>query len=289
MCRRFEAITSDIFKKEEKARAIMLKEKIERIPVLSKDGKVMDVILWTDIFGEEDIVEERNILTNPVVIMAGGKGTRLDPFTKILPKPLIPIGNKPVIELIMEKFYQCGFNRFIYSLNYKKEYIKLFIKESNFPYIIDFVEEEDFLGTIGCLSLMKDKIDKTFFVTNCDSLMDVDYKSILDWHKEHDASLTIVGSHNEFRIPFGVLEMSDGRLEKILEKPVHDMIVNTGVYVIEPHVLSYVPDNKLFDMNELIEKILEKEKVTVYPVCEGWFDIGQWKEYQDNLERLKGL
>jgi dTDP-glucose pyrophosphorylase len=273
----------------ERTRQLMISTKIQQIPVLNDQGIIIDVILWTDILKEKEQQIPAQLHSNQIVIMAGGKGTRLDPFTKILPKPLIPIGNKPVIELIMENFYKYGFHKFIFTLNYKKEYIKLFLKESAFPYSVDWVEEDNFLGTAGSLSLLKEKITDTFFVTNCDSLIDADFGNILEWHKEQGASITIVGCHNEFKIPFGVLELSDGKLEKILEKPVHDLIINTGVYVMEPHVISHVPDDTPIDMNKVIDAIAKKEKITVYPIYGGWFDIGQLEEYKTTLEKLGGL
>lgn len=274
---------------EKCARQLMIEGEIEQIPILRDDGYIADVILWTDLLGESKKMLPMELLPNKVVIMAGGKGTRLDPFTRVLPKPLIPIGDKPVIEHIMEKFYQNGFYNFIYTLNYKKEYIKSFLKETKYPYTLDWVEEEEeFLGTAGSLSLLKDKIKETFFVTNCDSLLiDLNFEDILKWHREHEAFITIIGCHNEFKIPFGVLEMSDGRLKKILEKPVQDVIINTGVYVVEPDIFSYLTDVKKIDMTELIDLASEKEKITVYPIYGNWLDIGQWKEYNKTVDYLK--
>ncbi|MBF0557361.1 MAG: nucleotidyl transferase, partial [Nitrospirae bacterium] len=155
-------------------------------------------------------------------------------------------------------------------------------------YTIDWVEEDDFLGTAGGLSLLKDKITGTFLITNCDSILDADYHEILKWHKQHEAAMTIVGCHNEVKIHFGVLELSDGRLGRILEKPVHDVIINTGVYVMEPHVISFIPEGTSIDMNELIDIVMKKEKVSVYPIYGGWFDIGQWEEFKKNSEELEG-
>lgn len=288
MHKSFVSVDRDVADIEGYSKRLMLEKKIEQIPVLDKTGIINDVILWTDIIGEGKRSEPANLSETPVVIMAGGRGTRLDPFTKILPKPLIPIGNKPVIEIIMERFYKCGFHKFFYTLNYKKEYLKLFLMENKFPYTVGVVEEDDFLGTAGGLALLKDKIKETFFVVNCDSLLDVNFEDILRWHNEHKTAMTIVGCHNEVKIPFGVLELSDGKLAKIVEKPVHDIIINTGVYVIEPHVISYIPEGRHMDMNELIETVIEKEKVSVYPIYKGWFDIGQWDEYKKTVEKLQG-
>lgn len=289
MCRNFTAVAVSVPNIEEQARKLMLEKKIERIPVLDDKGIIIDVILWTDILEEKKHLKNREFLSNQVVIMAGGKGTRLDPFTKILPKPLIPIENKPVIELIMENFYRYGFHTFLFTLNYKKEYIKLFLRENDFPYVIDWVEEEDFLGTAGSLSLLKDKITDTFFVTNCDSLLEIDSEKVLKWHKEQKAAITIIGCHNEVKIQFGVLEISDGKLQRITEKPVHDVLINTGVYVLEPHVLSYIPERTRLDMNELIDIVVKKEKISVYPIYRGWFDIGQWDEYKKMVEKIAGI
>lgn len=283
MHRDYTAAKSGMVEMEEHVKKLMVKTEIEQIPVLNDDGMIEDVILWTDLLEEQKRIIPKKQHENQVVIMAGGKGTRLDPFTRILPKPLIPIGNKPVIEVIMERFYQYGLYRFIYTLNYKKEYLKLFLKENTFPYTIEWVEEDDYLGTAGGLALLKGMITDTFFVTNCDSLLEVDLEKILSWHKENGSALTVIGCHNEVKIPFGVLEILNGRLETILEKPTHDIIINTGVYVMEPHVISYIPKGSPFDMNELINLVARQEKVTVYPIYGGWMDIGQWEGYSKSI------
>lgn len=272
--------------KEETIREMMVRSKLDHIPVLDGEERIVDVIFWIDIIKENTAVKQADLKENKVVIMAGGKGTRLDPFTKVLPKPLIPIGNKPIIEIIMERFFKFGFHRFTYTLNYKKEYLKLFLKENRFPYIIDWVEEGDFMGTAGSLSLLARKVKETFFVTNCDSLLDVDFERVLDWHREQKALITVIGCHREVKIPFGVLGISNGRLENILEKPVHDIIINTGVYVMEPRIFTYIPKKTRMDMNELIALVIENEKVSVYPIYSGWFDIGQWEEYRETAKYL---
>jgi NDP-sugar pyrophosphorylase family protein len=219
---------------------------------------------------------ELNALTNHVVIMAGGKGARLDPFTKILPKPLIPLGEKPVIEIIMDNFHKHGFNNFMLTLNYKKELIKLYFKENALPYNVQWVEEEEFLGTAGSLGLLKDKIKETFFVCNCDILLENDYRNILLWHRAEKADMTIIGCHKEVVLPYGTLEVQNGVLKSIHEKPRYDMIINTGVYVLEPSMLEFLSGKDHLDMNHLVEKVAAaNKKVTVYPVYGGWFDVGQ--------------
>lgn len=284
---KFTAVQYGISEIKQSVRNLMVERKIEQIPVLNDRGEVVDVYLWTDLLGERRETGEGKRYENRVVVMAGGKGTRLDPFTRILPKPLIPIGNKPIIEVIMESFYRYGFYRFTYTLNYKKEYIKLFLKENKSDYNVDWVEENDFYGTAGSLSLLREMISDTFFVTNCDSMLTVNYEDVIAWHKMNHAAITIVGCHNEVKIPFGVLQLNNGVLDTIIEKPVHDMIINTGVYVMEPNVLGYVKDNHYMDMNELIESVAREEKVVVYPIYGGWVDIGQWEEYNKSIKILQ--
>lgn len=291
MHRNFFSVRSNMSEMPKQAKQLMIKKRIKHIPVLNDEGVIIEYFLWADFLDEEKQHKSRQtkLYSNQVVIMAGGKGSRLDMFTKILPKALIPLGDKPAIEIIMESFYKYGFYKFIYTLNYKKEYLKLFFKENNFPYNIDWVEEDQVLGTAGSLSLLGDTIEDTFFVSNCDSLLDVNFEDAIKWHREHDATITILGSHSEVKIPFGVIEISNGKLDRILEKPVHDVIINTGVYVMEPHIISYIPKNKFLDMNMLIDLVAKKENVTVFPVYGSWFDIGQWEEYKKSKKHFEGL
>lgn len=286
MWREFISILNKEADKKEKARRIMLREKIGHIPLLNKKGEITDIVLWADIFADKKIEEEKQLYTNQVVIMAGGKGTRMAPFTRILPKPLIPIDEKPVIEIIMEKFFNYGFHNFIYTLNYKKEYIKAFLKENIFSYNIDWIEEAEFMGTAGSLFLLRDKIKDTFFVSNCDIILNADFADILVWHKKEGNLMTLLGCHKEVKIPYGVLEMEHGELKNFKEKPNFDVIINTGVYVLEPEIIPLIPEDRFMDMNVLIELVAKKGKVSVYPISEGWFDVGQWDEYAKSLKEL---
>ncbi|MBF0103989.1 MAG: nucleotidyltransferase family protein [Deltaproteobacteria bacterium] len=272
--------------KTEKAKAIMLATQVQQIPVLDDNKKVTDMFVWKAGFDKTTTATKRPPMPNPVVIMAGGTGTRLAPFTHILPKPLIPIGDKPIIQIIMEHFAAMGFENFILTLNHKKEYIKLFLNDSNLPYNISFVEEAKFLGTAGGLSLLSKKIKDTFFLTNCDTLLNIDYRDCLKWHKKNKNLLTIIGSHREITIPYGVLKLKDGELLKIDEKPNFDILINTGAYIIEPEIINMIKKNKRLDMNHLIEMIIKRHKVSVYPISEGWVDFGQWEEYKKSIKLL---
>ncbi|KJU81358.1 nucleoside-diphosphate-sugar pyrophosphorylase [Candidatus Magnetobacterium bavaricum] len=272
--------------KRERAKSLMMEQGVAQLPVIDKNHSIVDILLWTDIFAENISGQRQQNYENKIVIMAGGKGTRLEPFTRILPKALIPVKDKTIIELIMTNFSKRGFCNFIFTVNYKKEYIKMFLKDNNFPYTINWIEEDDYLGTAGGLSLLNDKIFDTFIVTNCDILVDADYADIVKWHKENNHIMTIVACHKEISIPYGILEMNDGILSNFNEKPKYDVLINTGVYVIEPEIFSLIPYNGYMDMNILIAAASSKKKVSIYPIHEGFCDIGQWEEYKKTVEKF---
>jgi dTDP-glucose pyrophosphorylase len=273
---------------DEKVKKYMADEKLYAIPVLSGEDKILDIFFWDDFLKHHPSEHtEKTTLTNPVVIMAGGRGERLDPFTKILPKPLIPIGDKPIIGKIMNNFNKSGFSNFILTLNYKKEMIKMYFKENESSYKVQWVEEDDFLGTAGGIGLLKNLVNETFFVCNCDTIIEGDFKNILAWHKAEKALITIIGCHKEMVIPYGILDMENGGLKSINEKPMYDFVINTGMYIMEPEVMSYIPVKQKLDMNTLIGSVMKHGKVAVYPIYEGWLDLGQWKEYNDSLYMLK--
>lgn len=264
---------------------MMLKNNIRHVPILDEQRHLIDLVLWVDVFSKKRILRKEK-----VVIMAGGKGTRLAPFTKILPKPMIPIGDKPMIEIIMDKFYDHGFEHFILSVGYKAEIIKMYFNdESNIrPYRIDFIQEEEPLGTAGALYFLRGKIKDTFVVTNCDIIVEADWGNVLDFHKDRKNFLTIVASLKKFTIPYGVMKTEDGVLIDIEEKPDFHFLVNTGVYVLEPELLALFSEQKFLHMPEVIEMAKENGfKVGVYPHHGKWFDIGQWEEYRQTIKALE--
>lgn len=287
---KFISIPNDTPDKIKNAELLIQKHFIDHIPILDKKGIITNVISWIECFGSKDVHRQKakNALQNIVVIMAGGKGTRLDPFTKILPKPLVPINDKPIIEHIMDRFFTNGFSRFILIVNYKKEMIKSYFSESKLPYEIEFVEEQDYCGTAGGLSLLKNKIDGAFIVTNCDTIVEGEYSDFINWHKEHKNILTIVGSHKEIEVPYGVLNMNNGFLLNIDEKPKIDLFINTGTYIFEPELLGFIGDGEHIDMDKFIEKVkaAHNERVGVYPHWGSWLDLGQWDEYRKSLKKI---
>jgi dTDP-glucose pyrophosphorylase len=255
----------------------------ELMPVVSPSGQLVDVIFWEDLFQEE---RKKAIkpLKLPVIIMAGGQGTRLKPLTNVLPKALIPIKNKTMIEEIMDRFLSCGCRNFFISVNYKAEMIQYYFKTlQNREYRIKYIREEKPLGTAGSLFLLKDKINTTFFVTNCDILVDQDYDEILKYHINNKNEITIVAALKNYAIPYGTLTShEDGLLKSLQEKPEYTYKINTGLYILEPHLLNEVPQNEPYHITDLIEKLLAlNRRVGVFPVSDNsWIDIGSLQEYK---------
>jgi NDP-sugar pyrophosphorylase family protein len=271
----------------DEARRIMLERKISVLPVVDSSGRLVDYMSWPDVFGEKAL-KERTIDV-PVVIMAGGKGTRLDPFTKILPKPLIPIGDKPIVENIMDRFHEYGVRDFYLTINYKGEMIKSYFDNTETPYSVNYVSEEKFMGTAGSLRLLPESFPDTFILSNCDVVIEADYSSIVEFHGRKGNTLTIVGSMQHYKIPYGVIKLEkDGTLGTITEKPEYDLMVNTGLYVLDRSVLDLIPEGREFHMTDLISSVMEEGgRVSVYPVSEGsYMDVGQWDEYKRSMERM---
>jgi len=270
---------------KEEALRLMKKYEIRHIPVVDEKNKIIDIFLWKDFLKKGEVAcAIKNV---PIVIMAGGKGKRLDPFTKVLPKPLIPIDEKPVIEVIMDNFKKYGFNKFIIALNYKAEMIKMYFAENPNNYQIEYIQEKDFLGTIGALSLIKEKLGGTFIVSNCDVVIDANYDDLLNYHKQNSNQITILGVSRNINIPYGILNMKNADFKEIIEKPDYHFIVNSGVYVLEPEAIDLIPRNQPIDMPELLVLAKKKRfKIQVYPVNCSWFDIGEWGEYKRAIEYI---
>jgi dTDP-glucose pyrophosphorylase/predicted transcriptional regulator len=262
----------------------MFEERAEFMPVLNKKKELSDVLFWNDLFGSKQIIKKA-IIRAPVIIMAGGKGSRLKPITNIFPKSLIPIGNKSIIEHIMDRFIDVGCNAFFLSVNYKHKMIKEYFNTLNNPdYQIEYFHEGKPLGTIGSLYLLKNVIHNTFFVSNCDIIIDDDYTEMYRYHLENQNEITIIAALKHFPIPYGTVETGDnGLLIKLQEKPELTYKINTGMYILEPHILDEIPNNQFFHITELIDKVKTKGgKIGVFPVSEkSWTDIGNWEVYLD--------
>ncbi|MCI9008636.1 MAG: NTP transferase domain-containing protein [Lachnospiraceae bacterium] len=259
---------------------------IVAVPIINSSDELTDIY-----FGSAQYSAEKARLNIPVVINAGGKGTRLEPYTKILPKPLIPVGDLPIIEHIMQCFAEYGCDMFNIIVNYKKETMKAYFADSDQKYRINWYDEEKPLGTGGGLCYLKGKINETFFFTNCDSLLLSNYESILRFHRENHNVITMVCAYKNIQIPYGVIDMGeDGIIESIKEKPELSFLTNTGIYVVEPEVLDHIECDVSIGFPDIVEKerILDR-KVAIYPVSESdWLDMGQLSELEKMRKRLYG-
>jgi len=267
---------------------IMTEKLISVIPIVDEKNKILHFLTYSDIFGEK-LKQDYNKIDAPVIIMAGGKGTRLEPFTNILPKALIPFGQKPIIEIIIDRFMKYGCSDFRISVNSKGRIIKAYFEEHETNLKIEYIDEDKPLGTAGALQFLKNKIEVPFFVSNCDILIDADYSDIYEFHKKGNYDITLVSAIRQYNIPYGVCELNkNGDFTRIKEKPKYEFLVNTGLYVLSTGVIDEIPSNTFFHITHLIEKIKSKGgNIGVYPISEdSWKDIGQWKEYNNSLEKF---
>lgn len=265
----------------ETIKEVMFRENIDCMPILNINGEIVDVLFWADIF-QKDVVDVRSKIDLPVVIMAGGKGTRLKPITNVIPKPLVPVGEKTILEVIMDQFESIGCHKFYMSVNYKADMMKYYLGQIEHKYDIEFFMEDKPLGTIGSVSLLKGKINTPFFVSNCDSINEQDYRDVYDYHMENHNDLTIVTMVKSFKIPYGVIETGeDGLMLSLSEKPELTYQVNTGVYILNPGCIDEIPKGEFFHITHLMERIkAHGGRVGCFPVSESsWRDMGEWSEY----------
>jgi len=272
---------------KEEAMQLLRRKKLGLIPIVDKEHVVVDYIIWSAMNGGSK--PSKTLRNVPVVIMAGGKGTRLEPFTKVLPKPLVPVREKPIIEHIIKCFTDIGCTDFHMTVNYKSKILKAYFEELLPDYQVHFVEEKEPLGTAGSLRFLDDQFKQSFFVTNCDIVIKADYVSLYEFHFKGGYDITLVASAKEYVIPYGTCELNgEGHLSHINEKPKYDFLINTGLYVLNPDVLELIPENKFYHITHLIEDAKNKgKKVGVFPIDDdAWIDVGQWTEYQQVVTKL---
>jgi dTDP-glucose pyrophosphorylase/CBS domain-containing protein len=274
----------------ETIRQMMFEFRMELCPVVNENQDVIEVYFWEDVFQEKK-PQPKLPFNLPVVIMAGGFGSRLKPLTNVLPKPLIPIGEKTMLEEIFSRFNEHGCNRFYISVNYKAELIKYYIEKQNLPYEMVFFIEDKPMGTAGSLSLLKGEISETFFVSNCDILIEQDYSEILDFHNRNNNEITVIAALKHLHIPYGTIKSGEnGQLKSLQEKPDLTFMINSGMYILEPHLLGQIPEDLFFHITQLIECVRSRGgNVGVFPVSEkSWKDYGDWdllnKQYKKNKE-----
>ncbi len=270
------------------AQEFMLRYTITALPVVNSQGVVLDIVFREEAEGQ-GTERDCSLKETPVVIMAGGKGTRLYPYTKILPKPLIPIGDVPIMERIVDRFRDFGARDFYVTVNFRKNMIKSYFAESHADYSLSYVEEEKPLGTAGSLSLIRAELTQPFIVTNCDILIHADYGDILQYHKDSGNELTVVTALKNIVVPYGVVHSSEnGAIRSMEEKPRLSCFVNTGMYVLSPQLLKEIPRNTFFHMTDLLDKLMrENRKAGMYPVSEDSFlDMGEFEEMHRMEQKL---
>lgn len=263
--------------------ALMQQERLHQVPVLDATGRIVGLEVIDDL-----LRPERRM--NPVVIMAGGIGTRLRPLTDDSPKPLLKVGNKPILETILENFISCGFYRFYFSVNYKAEMIKAhFGNGEQWEVEIQYLHERKRLGTAGSLSLLPERPNEPLLVMNGDLLTKLNFVHLLDYHHDHQAVATMCVCEHDVQVPYGVVETEEQWIVSIKEKPVQRFFINAGVYVLAPETLQYVPEDRFFDMPDLFEQLIKQGyKTAVFPIREYWMDIGQMDDFKRARDEVAG-
>tara|TARA_B100000902_G_scaffold400034_1_gene474859 strand:- start:11295 stop:12323 length:1029 start_codon:yes stop_codon:yes gene_type:complete len=249
------------------------KLKINIIPIVNKNKKIIDYV--SDNSNEQNLSFRKNKKIE-TIIMAGGLGTRLKPYTNVLPKPLLPFNNKTIIENVIDKFNKYGLNNFIISVNYKNILIKSFFKELNPKFKVSFLEENKPLGTAGVLYKLKNK-NRKYLITNCDVIFDIDYNYLINFHEQKKFDITLVASAQKDKIPYGVCKVQNNLLQNIIEKPEKNYLANAGLYLVNSNVFKLIKNNENTSFVDLINKaILKKMKIGVYPIpSNAWIDLGQ--------------
>ena len=261
-------------------------KRLHLIPVIDKNSKKV-----VDILNQENIEKlnkkELKKLQATIIIMAGGKGVRLRPYTSVLPKPLMPINDKPVIQHIIEQFNKHGDNDFIITLNYKSDILKSFFENLNTKKNkINFIYEKKPLGTAGSLFRIKRKVKENFILTNCDTIIKHNYSNILKSHVQNKNDITIVVSEKRFVLPYGICDYTKTKF-LYKEKPSLKYKVNTGFYIISKNCLNLLKKEKYLDFNEFLEICIKnKKKINCYKVKpNSWTDVGQMNTYKENLNK----
>ena len=269
----FKFVTEEHSKK--KAKEYMLKNNIRQVPVIDKDKKLTDLYFLDDILSYDK-------KDNYVFILAGGLGTRLRPLTETVSKSMLIVGDKPILELLIEQFKEYGFRNFIISINYKGEIIEEYFKDGKeFGVNIEYIRETTKLGTAGSIALAKEKLIKPFIVINGDILTGIDFEKFLNHHIKNDFNITVGVRNYEINVPYGVVVTDNMLIQSLEEKPTYNFHISGGVYVVNPEIIKYINEGEVYNMTDLIEDaISNKYKSGVYEITEYWKDIGQIEDYR---------
>ncbi len=254
---------------------LSLSKKLYQIPVIDDTGRIVGI-------HEIDELIKSAAKTNKVVLMAGGLGSRLGEFTKNTPKPMLHVGNKPILETIIENFSKYGFTEIIISVNYLSHIIEDYFGDgTRFGVSIEYIHEKQRMGTVGALSLIRDQLTEPFFVMNGDLLTNINLEHLYDYHLSSQAVATMCVGEYDFQVPYGVVNLENDKILSIDEKPVHKFFVSAGIYMLSPDALSLVPDGEFFDMPSLFKKIIAQgNKAVTFPIHEYWLDIGRINDYE---------
>lgn len=254
--------------------------KIRQIPLLDEAQRVVDVAYIDDLYS----VSERR--PNDVILMAGGMGKRLRPLTEDLPKPMLKVGEKPILETIISRFVDQGFQSFKISLNYRANTIRDYFGDGKkFDAEIEYLEETTAFGTAGAISLLKEPPTSPVIVMNGDVLTQVDFLSLLAYHEEHEAAATMALREFGMQVPFGVVDVDNNRVTAIHEKPNKQFLVNAGIYVLSPEATGLVPADRPSDMTNLFQKLIDTDQnVAAFPVHEYWMDVGRKHDLEQASE-----
>ena len=268
-------ITVDDKVKNKDILSLMSDKSLLHMPIIDKDGILCGLETLQHLI-------ESPIYDNPIFLMAGGFGTRLHPLTKSTPKPLLKVGNKPILEMIIEQFINYGFHNFYISTHFKSEQIRDYFKDGKLHNVsVKYVHEDVPLGTAGSLGLLPDNLPSLpIIVMNGDLLTKVDFKNLLNFHCEHNSEATMCVREYDFQVPYGVVEIDNYNIKEIKEKPVHKFFVNAGIYVLNRSLINKVDGKSCLDMTDFLEKELNNGGVNAFPIHEYWLDIGQMEEYE---------
>lgn len=249
--------------------------KIHQIPIVDDKGNLMGLEILDELISKES-------KPNKIVLMVGGLGTRLRPLTENTPKPMLKVGNKPILETIVEKFAEYGYVNIVMCVNYKSHIIQDYFGDGKkFGVNIEYILEEERMGTAGALSLMKEKPSDPFFVMNGDLLTNANFEHLHDFHISNNSVGTMCVREYDFQVPYGVVNTNGSEILSIEEKPIHKFFVNAGIYLLSPNALDYIPKNSFFDMPSLFEILIKNEQKTIsFPIREYWLDIGRIEEYK---------
>lgn len=254
---------------------LALSKKLHQIPIIGDNGKILGI------HEIEELIKPKD-KTNKVILMVGGLGKRLRPLTETTPKPMLRVGNKPILKTIVEKFAEYGYTNIIMCVNYKSHIIQDYFGDgSKFGVNIEYILEEQRMGTAGALSLLKDKPTEPFFVMNGDLLTNVNFEHLHNYHIATNSIATMCVREYDFQVPYGVVNIKDSKIISIEEKPTHKFFVSAGIYMLSSEVLNYIPKNEFYDMPTLFEKLISLNRNTVsFPLRDYWLDIGRMEEYK---------